>query len=126
MTTRAIGDRIKRNEDPLPVCSDVRAALEPGAAVVHSDVPGNLAAHFVQRVGDPERAFAEAAYVFEEELWMERSAGQPLETRGVVAQFDPSSRSLVAYISTQAPLALARGLANMLELPERNVRVIAP
>ena len=117
---------IEVDYEPLPVCSDVRAALDPGAALVHADVPGNLAAHFVQRVGDPERAFAEAAHVFEEGLWMERSAGQPLETRGVVAQFDPSSRSLVAYISTQAPLALARGLANMLELPEHNVRVIAP
>src|SRR6266571_5222927 len=111
---------------PLPVCAHVRTALEPGASLVHADVPGNLAAHFVQRVGDPEGAFAEAAHVFEEELWIERSAGQPLETRGVVAEFDRSSGSLTAYISTQAPLALARGLAGMLDLLEHRVRVVAP
>jgi carbon-monoxide dehydrogenase large subunit len=80
----------------------------------------------VQTVGDPRGAFREAAHVFEERLFVERSCGSPIEARGVVAVFDPLSDSLRVWDATQAPLTIKNGLANMLGLPEFNVDVIAP
>src|SRR2546425_7487806 len=65
-------------------------------------------------------------WVLRERLWIERSCGSPIETRGVVAEYDPRGRSLRVWSSTQAPLPIKNGLARIFGLPEFNVDVIAP
>ena len=112
--------------EPLPAMVDFRLASEPGQPLVHDDVPTNIAARLEQVVGDPQSAFDAAARVFEEHLFIERSCGSPIETRGVVAVFDPLQESLTVWDATQAPLTIKNGLANMLGLPELRVDVIAP
>jgi aerobic carbon-monoxide dehydrogenase large subunit len=111
---------------PLPAVVDFRQAYLAGQPLVHDDVPGNLAAHVLQVVGDPENAFRAAAHIFEEELLVERSCGSPIEARGVVAVFDRLQGALTVWDATQAPLTIKHGLANMLGLPEFKVDVIAP
>ncbi len=111
---------------PLPVVPDLATATAEGAPLVHADVPENRAAHLLQRVGDPEAAFARAAHVFRERLWIERSCGCPLEPRGVVAVYDPRTETLRVWDSTQAPLPIKNGLARIFGLPEFKVEVIAP
>src|SRR5438093_10373490 len=54
-------DLIDVRYEPLPAVTDLEAALAPGHPLVHADVPGNRAARLVQRVGDPDAAFARAA-----------------------------------------------------------------
>ncbi|HEY0583137.1 MAG TPA: xanthine dehydrogenase family protein molybdopterin-binding subunit, partial [Chloroflexota bacterium] len=111
---------------PLEAVVDFRQATQPGQRLVHDDVPDNVAARLEQVVGDPQAAFAQAAHVFEERLFIERSCGSPIETRGVLAVFDPYQESLTVWDATQAPLTIKNGLANMLGLPEFKVEVIAP
>jgi aerobic carbon-monoxide dehydrogenase large subunit len=112
--------------EPLPAVTDLEATRADGSPRVHADVPGNRAGRVVQQVGDPDGAFARAAHVFRERLRIERSGGSPIETRGVVADYDPRAGALRAWISTQAPLPIKNGLARMLGLPEFRVEVIAP
>jgi carbon-monoxide dehydrogenase large subunit len=114
--------------DPLPAISpgDLSAAVAPGAPLVHADVPSNIAAHLVQRVGDIDAAFARAAHVFQRRVQLERSASQPLETRGVVARFDKFERALTVWDSTQGPISIRNGLAVLFGLPADKVRVTAP
>ena len=112
--------------EPLPAVTELEAALADGSPLVHADVPANRAGRLVQRVGDPDAAFARAARVLRERLWIERSCGCPIETRGVVAEFDPRAGTLKAWISTQAPLPIKNGLARIFGLPEFQVEVIAP
>jgi len=111
---------------PLLAAVDFRVAAQEGQPVVHDDVPRNVAAHLIQVVGDPESAFHNAAHIFEERLFIERSCGSPIEARGVVAVYDPLQESLTVWDATQAPLTIKNGLANMLDLPEFKVEVIAP
>ena len=112
--------------DPLPAVASIEAALADGAPLVHAEVPGNRAARMSQRVGDPDGAFARAAHVFRETLWIERSCGSPIEARGVVAEYDGRAGALRVWDSTQAPLPIKNGLARMLGIPEFKVDVIAP
>jgi carbon-monoxide dehydrogenase large subunit len=112
--------------EPLPAVSDLETALAEDAPRVHADVPANRAARVVQRVGDPEGAFARAPRVLRERLSIERSCGSPLEGRGVVAEYDPRLRTLRVWDSTQAPLPIKNGLARIFGLPEFLVEVIAP
>jgi carbon-monoxide dehydrogenase large subunit len=112
--------------DPLPVLVDLEEAAAEGAPLVHADVPGNLACHHVQTNGDPDRAFAEAEVTVSETFTIDRSAGMPLEARGVLAIPDTRSGELTVYDSTQAPISIRGGLASLFRLPENKVRVIAP
>ncbi|PYN01373.1 MAG: xanthine dehydrogenase [Candidatus Rokuibacteriota bacterium] len=111
---------------PLPVVASLDAARAEGAPLVHADVPGNRAARLAQRVGDPDAVLAGAARVFRETLWIERSCGSPIETRGVVAEWDARAGALCVWDATQAPLPIKNGLARMFGLPEFKVDVIAP
>ncbi|MGH2443013.1 MAG: aerobic carbon-monoxide dehydrogenase large subunit [Chloroflexota bacterium] len=118
-------DLMEIDYQPLPAIVDLRQAAT-AAMLVHDDVPGNLAATLIQQVGDPDAAFASAAHVFSETLYLERSAGQPMETRAVVAQWDATEQVLTVWDTTQAPLSIRNGLAVLLGLPENGVRVVAP
>ena len=54
-----------------------------------------------------------------------RQGGMPLETRGCVANFHPHENTLTLYSSTQTHYAVRMNLAELLQLPEQNVRVVA-
>jgi carbon-monoxide dehydrogenase large subunit len=112
--------------EPLPAVTALEPADRAGGPLVHADVPGNRAARVVQRVGDPEAAFAGAAHVLRERLYIERSCGSPIEARGVVAEHDARTGVLRVWSSTQAPLPIKNGLARIFGLPEFRVEVVAP
>src|SRR5262249_8309697 len=109
-----------------PVIVDVEEAVKEGSSLVHEDAPGNVAAHLVQIVGDPDAAFARADLTFKERYVLERSAGMSMETRGVAAVYDARSRELTVWDTTQAPLAIRGTLGSLFQLPYNKVRVITP
>jgi len=117
---------IEVDYEPLPVVTDLATALAPDGPRVHADVPDNRAARFRQTVGDADLAMARAERVLRERLVIERSCGSPIETRGVVADWDLRRRLLRVWDSTQAPLPIKNGLARLFGLPEFAVEVIAP
>src|SRR6266566_4363650 len=112
--------------EPLPVVHNLEVAVAEDAPLVHADVPGNVAAHLIQAVGDPESIFAHAPHVVHETLTMERGAAMPMEGRGVVARWEAYEGMLTCWISTQGPIPIRNGLAAIFHLPEHKVRVIAP
>src|SRR5947199_1844344 len=112
--------------EPLPVVHSLEAASANDAPLVHADVPGNVAAHFVQSVGDPDGVFAQAKHVIRETFSMERGAAMAMECRGVLARWESYEGALTCWISTQGPIPIRNGLAAIFHLPEHKVRVIAP
>lgn len=112
--------------DPLDPVMDLESALAEESALVHEDVGSNVAAHVIQEKGDYETARAQADVVISRRMLYDRGSSAPMETRGVVAQWDAKARELVVWDSTQAPIPIRNGLASMLGLSERQVRVIAP
>ncbi len=56
-------DLIDVEYEPLPVVHSLEVASAKDALLVHADVPGNVAAHFVQSVGDPDSMFAHAPHI---------------------------------------------------------------
>jgi carbon-monoxide dehydrogenase large subunit len=112
--------------DPFDVTMDLDAAITDGAHLVHPDVPNNVAAHFVQEVGDADAAFARADHVSRIRVQVDRSTAAPMECRAVAARWDATSGELVMWDGTQAPISIRGGLAALFELDEDKVRVIAP
>jgi CO/xanthine dehydrogenase Mo-binding subunit len=60
------------------------------------------------------------------ELWVERGAAMPLETRGVIADWNELSGELMVWDSTQSPNTIRLGLCGFFKLREHSVEVIAP
>jgi aerobic carbon-monoxide dehydrogenase large subunit len=112
--------------DPLPAVVDLEKALDDASARVHDDVKGNVAAHVRQHRGNYAAARARADHVIARRFRYDHGASVPIETRGIVAHWDARAEHLTVWDTTQAPVFLRNGLAAMLGLSERQVRVIAP
>jgi aerobic carbon-monoxide dehydrogenase large subunit len=116
--------RVRVSYDPMPAVVGVAEAIRAGH-LVHADVPGNIAAHHVEQVGDVDAALEAAPHTLELDLSIERSASTPLEGRGVVARWDPDGTVRV-YSSTQTSTSVRAALAAKLDLPLDKVEVVAP
>ncbi len=113
-------------EDLEPV-SDVDEARRAGAqALVHEHWGDNILDHMAGEGGDVTGAFARAAVRIRHRFITGRHQAVPLETRGVLAQFEPSRKRLQVWSSSQIPHVLRTQLSNMLHLPEHHITVIAP
>jgi carbon-monoxide dehydrogenase large subunit len=111
--------------EALPAVVDADAALADGAPTVHPELGTNLAGA-VPGVDDAEldEVFAKAAHVVTETFTQHRYVCVPMETRGVISDWDPYRQSLTVRISTQGPHGVRGFLARALGLPENQVRVI--
>jgi carbon-monoxide dehydrogenase large subunit len=112
--------------DPLPAVITPEAALADGAPLVHDDVPGNVPLVLEHRTDGVDAAFAAADVVVRHTLHNQRLIHVPIETRGVVADWVPSSDQLTVYSSTQVPHFLRTFLAIVCGVSEAKVRAIAP
>ena len=112
--------------DPLPAVSDCREGLADGAPLAHKDAPGNLLAEFKLEYGDVDGAFAKAAHVFKESMWLHRGGSHSIECRGAIANHDALDDQLTLWCSTQMPHAAMRVLCHMLGRDENRLRVRTP
>lgn len=112
--------------DPLPAIVDIETALAPNAVLIHEDLDQNLNAHAIQRKGDYATARQQADKIIKRRFLYDRGTAAAMENRGIIASWDAKSEQLLMYDTTQAPIAIRNGIAAMLGLSEKQVRVIAP
>jgi carbon-monoxide dehydrogenase large subunit len=110
----------------LPPVVDAERALEPDAALIHDDIPGNSYAHIESESGDVDAAFASAARVFSKRFYAARQTGAPLETRGVIAEWDTSRGEMNVWSSTQMPYLAQTFVGMALGLSAGKLRWAAP
>ncbi|WP_299452486.1 xanthine dehydrogenase family protein molybdopterin-binding subunit [uncultured Pigmentiphaga sp.] len=92
--------------------------------LVHPAVGTNVASQDVVRKGDVEAAFARAAYVRKETFSVHRHTATPMETRGLVAEWDAEGRKMRVWGATKLTFKNREVLAKMLGLPETDVEMI--
>jgi len=112
--------------EPLDVIVDMEKALEPQSALVHEDLPSNIAAHVVQEKGSYQQAKEKADIIIQRRLYYDHGTAAAMENRGIVAEWDSKAQRLTVWDTTQAPIPIRNGLASILGLSESQVRVIAP
>ncbi len=112
--------------EPLAAVVDLELALAPDSMIIHDEIGSNVAAHVVQTKGDYESAKKDAALVIKRRFRYEHGCAAAMENRGIVAEWDKRAGRLTVWDTTQAPVVIRNGLAGMLGLSERQVRVIAP
>jgi len=121
--------------EPLPVVSDFIAAMEPDAPLIHPDLEsyekdenivarGNTMAYHTIVKGDADEAMARADIVVKGRYVSDASQGVPIEPRAVLAQWQGDEVTI--WSSTQVPYAARAGVAQTLQIPEANVRIVVP
>ena len=81
----------------------------------------NIALDFHLRLGDADRAFADAAHVFEHTFRTQQTMHTPFEPMVAIADFGHDRVTI--HSSTQAPSFVRYELSRLLGWPESNVRV---
>jgi carbon-monoxide dehydrogenase large subunit len=110
-------------EDPV---LDVDLALRAEAPAVHPHAAGNVLVEGRMRTPGLDGAFASAASVVDLELRCRRQSAMPMEARGGVASYDRTSGRVTLVASVQMPHMLRTGIADTLDMPESELRVVAP
>jgi carbon-monoxide dehydrogenase large subunit len=90
------------------------------STLVHEIVGTNVTRNVVGR-GDAHQAFEAAHYVRRETFGVHRHTAVPMETRGLVAQWDAARETLTIWGATKIPFFNRATLAGMFELPERSI-----
>jgi carbon-monoxide dehydrogenase large subunit len=121
-----IADRVTVEIEELPATVGVRAALAPGAPHVHAQAPGNVVV--VGRVKTPgfDGKMAAAHRRISLNIGSRRQNALPLEGRAVHASWDAASARLTLICATQMPHMLRTAIADLIGIPESDLRVIAP
>ena len=138
-TTAAIAqkavDAIVVEFEPLPVITDLEAALAADSPLVHSDWASYGAAGELVRdrndasfasisKGDVDAGLAEADHLITSRYVADGSHAAPIEPRAVVAQWE--GNKVTIWTSTQVPFDARGGVCETLGLPANRVRIIVP
>jgi carbon-monoxide dehydrogenase large subunit len=105
---------------------DARAALADGAPLVHAQAARNLVVE--GKVETPGFAAVQGAAhrLIAIELRSRRQNATPLEGRAGHAAFDPASGRVTLTCATQMPHLLRTAIADLIGMPEGELRVVAP
>lgn len=130
--TRAVAEDlvelVEVDIDPLPAVVGIEGALAPDAPLLYPEHGSNVAGgiHFGPPVENLDALFADAAHVVEREFTVQRVNPSPMEPRGVLAEWIPSTEQLTVWASTQVPHLVRQELAVGLRLRVDQVRVVTP
>src|SRR5262249_33619501 len=123
---RDAAEAIAIDWEPLPAVIGATRALAPDAPKVWPR--GNLV--FETTIGDSEataRAFADAARTVSLSVVNQRLAANYIDTRGVVAEYDPAADRFTLTLSSQGTHLVRDVLCNsVLRVPPERMRVVTP
>ena len=111
---------------PLPALVDPLAAAAPDAPLLHSRAQSNVIGERVFRYGDPEGAFAAAAHRVRVDVRYPRNSCTPIETYGVVAEYDAAEDAYDVLANFQGPFSLHPVMARALKVPGNRLRLRTP
>jgi carbon-monoxide dehydrogenase large subunit len=107
----------------LPVVVDRKASAK-GDVLLFKETASNTANVYTTQSGDVVAAFARAAYRRREQFRVQRVSAMPMETRGLLAEWNDAAGSLKMYGAAKLPFFNRRALAAMMNLPEALVDYI--
>ncbi len=117
-----VAEQVVLDIDMSAAVTEAGAALEAGAPRVREDAPGNLVIDTRFAAGGSP----EAAILVRSDIRSHRQNASPIEPRAAHAAFDRTSGRVTLTCTTQTPHLMRTAIADVLGMPEVELRVIAP
>lgn len=121
-----IAEQVELEIEETPPLVDARAAIGEGAPAVHSEAPANVIVEGRVKTPGFDDVWKSAAHIVSVDIRSRRQNALPLEPRGAHAAFDPVSERITLTCSTQMPHLMRTAIAELVGIPESDLRVIAP
>ncbi len=121
-----LAERVEVEIEAAPAVVDAEAALDAGAPLVHATMPSNVVVESRIETPDFAAAMTSAVRRVSIEVRSRRQNATPLEARAAHAGFDPASGRTTLTCATQMPHLLRTAIADVLQFPEADLRVVAP
>ena len=115
-------DAVTLDIEALSVVVDADAA--EGTVHLFDGQTTNCALLLAGVKGDVEAAFAAAPYRRKERFKAHRHTAVPMETRGVLAEWDAAGKQLTFWGATKAPFLCRRILAPLFGMPEADISMV--
>jgi len=106
--------------EPLPPVLGTRAS-ERGDVLLFGATTSNCASLFVASKGNADEGFRAAAFTHRDKFAVQRMTALPMETRGLLAEWDEATQHLTISGAAKLPFFNKRAMAAMMKLPEENV-----
>jgi carbon-monoxide dehydrogenase large subunit len=110
--------------EELPAVVDMLKAQQPGCIQIHDTIKRNVFLE-VGFDGPVEAAAKSAPVKVTREFRTARHVMSPIECRGFVAVWEAGQRQLTLHGATQFPHVVRTGLAQVLQIPEIQIRVVS-
>jgi carbon-monoxide dehydrogenase large subunit len=119
-------DRVTIEIEETTPLVDARAALAAGAPAVHADAPGNVIVDGHVKTATFDAAAAGAHRRVKVDIRSHRQNASPMEPRAAHAAYDKASGRVTLTCATQMPHLIRTAIADLIGMPESDLRVIAP
>ena len=121
-----IADDVAVTISEAPAVVDARAAFADGAPQVHAQAARNLCVEGKVETPGFAAAHASAHRRVAIDMRSRRQNATPLEARAGHAVFDPISERVTLTCATQMPHLMRTAIADLIGMPESDLRVVAP
>jgi carbon-monoxide dehydrogenase large subunit len=121
-----IADLVELIIDETTPAIDARAALEPGANQVHAEAPDNVIVEGKFKTPEFDAVWTSAHKIIKLDARSRRQNATPMEARAGHASYDASTGRVTLTCATQMPHLTRTAIADLLGMPESDLRVIAP
>ncbi len=111
--------------EPLAPVVDAFAAMAPESPLILEEKGTNVVLQRKFQWGDVDASFRDADHVFSEKFRWNRLGANPMETFGVIAQWDTVEGALTCRGSYQTQGYMALGVSAVLQIPAHTIRMIS-
>ena len=119
-------DLIEVEYETLAAIVDPEKALATDASVLHPSLGTNLINERSFRYGDPEAALATADHRISIRIAYPRNSCTPIETYGVIAEYDPGEDAYDVTANFQGPFSIHAVISRALNVPGNRMRLRTP
>jgi carbon-monoxide dehydrogenase large subunit len=121
-----IAEQVELIVDPTMPLVDALAALAPGTPQLHAEAPGNVIVEGQFKSPGFDAIWNGAAKTIKLKARSRRQNATPMEARAGHAAYDTSTGRVTLTCTTQMPHLMRTAIADVLGMPESDLRVIAP
>src|SRR5919198_1649664 len=121
-----IADRVEVEIEETPAAVGTAAALAQGAPLVHAEAAGNIAVEGRIKTPEFDATMARAHRRIKLDIRSHRQNALPMEPRAAHAVWDATSGRVTLTCATQMPHGVRTIIADLIGMPESDLRVIAP
>jgi CO/xanthine dehydrogenase Mo-binding subunit len=111
--------------EPLDAVTDTESATRPDAPLVHEAMGSNLIFDRTFTFGEVDSDFAGADHVVRDQLRWRRSAANPIETPGAIADYNPVSQEFTIWTNEKLFTQKQFELAELLKVPSNKLHLVA-